>query len=495
MSDDLTESGQPVKPSVTARDWRQKYATGLIITDLLVLVWVVFGVQIAWFGFDSTNVAFRGNHTDLAVNYTAISVLLIVAWMFVLNVYGTRGYRVIGAGAEEYKLVTNGVVRLFGLLAIVAYLFQIDLARGYILVAFPLGIVVLCFSRWMWRQWLGAQRRNGQYTARVLLVGSKITVQHIARELARHPEEGYLVVGACIPAGIIGGHLPGTQIPICGNIASVEQALEQTDADTVTITSSDELTPQAIRELSWGLEAGRQHLIVAPSLTDIGGPRIHTRPVAGLPLIHVEMPRYEGRKLFAKRAFDIFGSAVLLLLLSPVLLVIAIVVRLTSAGAVFYQQERVGLNGGHFNMLKFRSMKVNADEELADLLLAQGRTDRPLFKVRNDPRITSVGRILRKYSLDEFPQLVNVLRGDMSLVGPRPQRDGEVALYDAHARRRLLLKPGMSGLWQVSGRSTLAWDDAIRLDLYYVENWSVTGDIVILWRTLRAVVAPGEGAH
>ena len=484
-----------MKRNVTARDWRQKYATGLIISDLLVLIWVVFGVQIAWFGFDSTNVAFRGNHADLAVNYTAISVLLIGAWMLVLKVYGTRGYRVLGAGAEEYKLVANGVVRLFGLLAIVAYLFQIDLARGYILVAFPLGIVVLCFSRWMWRQWLGAQRRNGRYTARVLLVGSKITVLHIARELARHPEEGYLVVGACIPAGIIGGHLPGTQIPICGSITSVKQALEHIGADTVTITSSDELTPQAIRELSWGLEAGRQHLIVAPSLTDIGGPRIHTRPVAGLPLIHVEMPRYEGRKLFAKRAFDIFGSAMLLLLLSPVLLVIAIVVRLTSSGTVFYQQERVGLNGGHFNMLKFRSMKVNADEELAELLVAQGRSDRPLFKVQNDPRITSVGRILRKYSLDEFPQLVNVLRGDMSLVGPRPQRDGEVALYDSHARRRLLLKPGMSGLWQVGGRSSLAWEDAIRLDLYYVENWSMIGDVIVLWRTLRAVIIPGGDSH
>jgi exopolysaccharide biosynthesis polyprenyl glycosylphosphotransferase len=255
------------------------------------------------------------------------------------------------------------------------------------------------------------------------------------------------------------------------------------------------LTPRGIRELSWGLDGGRQHLIVAPSLTDIGGPRIHTRPVAGLPLIHVEMPRYEGRKLFTKRGFDIAGSAVLLLVLSPVLLVLAVVVALTSPGPVLYRQERIGLNGNPFHMLKFRSMKEDADAELAGLLAAQGRDNEPLFKVQNDPRVTPIGRVLRKHSLDEFPQLLNVLRGDMSLVGPRPQRDGEVALYDDAARRRLLLKPGMSGLWQIGGRSTLSWEDSIRLDLYYVENWSIVGDLVILWRTLKAVLAPGGEAH
>jgi exopolysaccharide biosynthesis polyprenyl glycosylphosphotransferase len=234
---------------------------------------------------------------------------------------------------------------------------------------------------------------------------------------------------------------------------------------------------------------------VAPSLTDIGGPRIHTRPVAGLPLIHVETPRYAGSKLFTKRLFDILGSGALITALSPVLIVLAIMVKVTSPGPVLYKQERVGLNGDHFHMLKFRSMRVNADAELQSLLAAQGSSDKPLFKVQNDPRITSIGRLLRKHSLDEFPQLFNVFLGSMSLVGPRPQRDGEVALYDDAARRRLLLKPGMSGLWQVGGRSSLGWEDAIRLDLYYVENWSITGDIVILWRTIRAVLAPGNDAH
>ena len=475
--------------------WSVEFARRLVVTDLLVLVWVVFGVQIAWFGFDTTDVSFSGNVNSLAVSYTVVSSLLIVGWMTVLSMFDTRDHRVVGGGSAEYRNVAAASIRLFGLVAIVAYLFQIQVARGYILIAMPLGIVVIIFSRWMWRQWLGVQRQRGEYSARVLLVGSTQSAAHIARELGRHTSDGYLVVGAVIPGGQPGSLLPGTKVSVFGHIDSVHQALVEAGADTVAITSSEELGPRGIRELSWGLDAGRQHLIVVPSLTDIGGPRIHTRPVAGLPLIHVEMPRYEGRKLFAKRGFDLLGSVVLLLLLSPVLIALAVTVALTSPGPVLYRQERVGLNAKPFHMLKFRSMKVNADTELAGLLADQGRDTEPLFKVQNDPRVTPIGRVLRKHSLDEFPQLLNVLRGDMSLVGPRPQRDGEVALYDYAAKRRLLLKPGMSGLWQVGGRSTLSWEDAIRLDLYYVENWSIMGDLVILWRTLKAVFAPGQDAH
>ena len=476
-------------------DWSRTYSRRIAFTDLLVLYWVVFGVQIAYFGFDSSNVAVAGQLTELRVSYYAFSIALIVAWMVMLQLYNTRDYRVLGGGSQEYKNIADSTARLFGLVAVVSYLFKLDVARGYILIALPLGIVVLMFSRWMWRQWLSIKRRNGEYSARVVLVGSPATALHIARELARHPEEGYHVVGACVTRGAAGEMLPGTSIRILGGVDDSLRALDEASADTLVVTGAEELGPQQIKKLSWGLEAGQRHLIVAPSLTDIGGPRIHTRPVAGLPLIHVETPRYAGSKLFTKRLFDILGSGALIATLSPVLIVLAIMVKATSPGPVLYRQERVGLNGNHFHMLKFRSMRVNADAELQSLLAAQGSNDKPLFKVQNDPRVTSIGRLLRKHSLDEFPQLFNVFFGSMSLVGPRPQRDGEVALYDDAARRRLLLKPGMSGLWQVGGRSSLGWEDAIRLDLYYVENWSITGDIVILWRTVKAVLLPGEDAH
>ena len=476
--------------------WTLAYARRLRVTDLLVLVWVVFGVQIAYFGVDSQNLSIQGNRDDLAIGYTAVSVVVILAWMVMLSLYDTRNYRVIGGGVGEYRQIVDCSVRLFGLVAIFAFLFKVEVARGYVLIALPLGVLVLLFSRWMWRQWLAVKRNQGEYTARVLLVGTEETALHFQRELARHPEEGYRVVGACIPGGVIGGRLAGTEVPIVGSITGALNALQTSGADTVVVTGASELGPQGLRQLSWGLEAGQQHLIVAPSLTDIGGPRIKTRPVAGLPLIHVETPRYDGSKLVAKRAFDIIGSTLLIAVLSPLLVMVALLVKASSPGPVLYKQERVGLNGDSFHMLKFRSMRNDADAELAALLASQGTSDRPLFKVANDPRVTKVGHTLRKHSLDEFPQLFNVLLGSMSLVGPRPQREGEVALYDDAARRRLLLKPGMSGLWQVGGRSSLGWEDAIRLDLFYVENWSILGDAVILWRTFRAVLAPSAAeAH
>lgn len=495
MTTSITTAAATPTAGVPARDWRETYRLRLIITDLLVLVWVVFGVQIAWLGFDTKAVSFRGNPADLALDYASVSVILVVAWMLMLGIYGTRGYRVLGTGTDEYKLIANASFRMFGLLAIIAFLFQIDVARGYILIAFPLGTTVLLASRWIWRQWLGVQRLRGKFCSTVLLVGSEVSVLHLAGELARLTEAGYKVLGACVPNARVGGVLPGTLIKTYGDFGDIQAALAATGADTVVITSSDDLPPQRIRELSWSLEPGKQHLVVAPSLTDIGGPRIHTRPVAGLPLIHVEMPRYEGRKQFSKRAFDVVGSGFMLVALSPILLVIAVLVGTTSRGPVFYRQQRIGLNAEPFHMMKFRSMGVNADNKLAGLLAAQGTDGTPLFKVKDDPRLTRVGGVLRKYSLDEFPQLLNVLKGDMSLVGPRPQREGEVALYDSAAHRRLFVKPGMSGLWQVSGRSNLSWEDSIRLDLYYVENWSMAGDLVILWRTLRAVVAPEGGAY
>ena len=476
------------KPTKSTHDWHAVYSARLTVTDLLVLVWVVFGVQIAWFGFDSANLAVRS--TDLAVSYTSVSVILIVSWMAVLSIYGTRTDRVLGTGFDEYKLIVGASVRLFGLLAIVAYLLKIDVARGYILLAFPLGIVVLVFSRWMWRQWLVAQRAQGRYTSRVILIGTQESSARIASELQTRLGAGYLVVGACVTAGPADTHLPGGTVPVLGGIDDVHAALDSLTADTLIVTSSDAISPTRMRELSWSLEPGRHHLIMVPRLIDVGGPRIHTRPVAGLPLIHVETPRYEGRTLFTKRAFDIVGSALLIVALSPVLAAIALTVRLSGPGAVLFRQQRVGHNGQRFQMLKFRSMVADAEARLAalqDTPRVVGNT--VMFKLQNDPRVTRAGRFLRRYSLDELPQLFNVLAGSMSLVGPRPPLETEVSEYELHVHRRFLVKPGVTGLWQVSGRSNLTWDETVRLDLYYVENWSLTGDLVILWRTAKAVLA------
>lgn len=474
--------------------WRQRYARRLRVTDFLVLVWVAYGTQILWLGWGQNDVVSSGG-TVPEVSYWVFSGILVTVWMIALSLVDSRSDRVVGVGITEYVRVARASFGVFGAIAILAFLLRFDVARGYLLIALPLGVILLVLTRWMWRQWLIAQRKMGSYAARVLLVGSRQSVAAIARELGRAPQAGYHVVGACVPSGTVADMLDGTDIPIMGNVNAVERAMAATHADTVAVTSTDDLPPNKVKEISWSLEAGHHHLVLAPSITDIAGPRIHTRPVSGLPLIHVETPRFTAGQRFAKRTTDIIGAGLIAVLLSPVLAIVALTVKCTSPGPVLYRQERVGFKGHPFGMLKFRSMRVGADRELKALLEQQGTDTKPLFKIKDDPRITPVGRVIRKYSLDELPQLLNVLGGSMSLVGPRPQIADEVALYSDAARRRLLTRPGITGLWQVSGRSTTTWEEAVKLDLYYVENWSFVGDVAILAKTARAVLAPGSSAH
>lgn len=504
------ESDEPKTPRISASDvptstgpieirkpdrWRDRYARRLWLTDLVALVWVVYGTQIAWFGLGNVEVSIREDSRINDVSYWVFSAVLVVAWMAALSLADTRDYRVIGTGPTEYASIARASFVLFGAVAIIAFLTRVDVARGFLLISLPLGILVLIVERWLWRQWLSAKRSAGDYSAQVLLVGSRDSVSQIARELARHPDAGYKVVGACVPSGAVAEMIDGTKIPIMGSVDAVDQAIIVTGADTVAITSTDELPPYKVKQISWALEAGKQHLVLAPSIVDIAGPRIHMRPTAGLPLIHVETPKFSRGQAFVKRTTDIIGSLLLIVGSSVILAAVAIAVKATSPGPLLYKQERIGLHGKSFSMLKFRSMRVGAEKELKALLEAQGTSEQPLFKIKNDPRITPVGRFLRKYSLDELPQLFNVLGGSMSLVGPRPQIAAEVALYSDVARRRLLARPGITGLWQVSGRSTLAWEDAVKLDLYYVENWSLGNDVAILLKTGKAVLAPGKTAH
>jgi exopolysaccharide biosynthesis polyprenyl glycosylphosphotransferase len=485
---------QAVNAQVKARTWKHSYARRLFLTDLAVIGAAFFVSQLLW--LDSGVVELAISNSDLSwfrVTYTTVSVVLVILWMLFLDLFAARDHKNIGAGTTEYKRIADATIRLFGVLAIVAFITKADLGRGYFLTALPLGVLFLHFGRWMWRQWLRRQQIDGRYMSRTLLVGRRNTTVHVAESIQRDGSTGLFAVGAVTEGGHTNEELI-SGVAVLGSFADVLRVIDEHEVETVIVTAADDISPTDMRRLGWDLESRGVNLIVAPALTDVAGPRIHARPVAGLPLIHVDFPQFEGRKLVAKRIFDIIGSATLLVLSSPILIGSAIAVKAASPGPILYTQERIGLRGNPFGMLKFRSMVQGADDQLASLLDAQGTSDKPLFKVINDPRITPVGKFIRKYSFDEFPQLINVFLGQMSLVGPRPQRAAEVALYDDAAHRRLFMKPGMSGLWQISGRSKLSWEDAIRLDLYYVENWSMTGDLVILWRTFRAV-ASGDGAH
>lgn len=491
-----TPSAALASPMRRRGGWRRRYARRLLLTDFLALIWVVYGTQIAWFGTGNAAVATAHDYRITDISYWFASAVVIVAWMWALSLVDSRSDRVIGTGSQEYVRIARASFSLFGGIAIIAFLTQIDIARGYLLISLPAGIIVLVLTRWLWRQWLIAQRRHGAYSANVLLVGSLNSVTQIARELVRNPSAGYRVVGACVPSGKIADTIPGTDIPVMGNVDAVSRAVAATKADTVAVTSTDELPPDKVKEISWSLEAGKQHLVLAPSIIDIAGPRLHTRPVAGLPLIHVETPRFSRGQLFLKRSIDLIATSIGLIVISPLLLFLAIAVRLTSQGPVFFRQTRVGLRGREFTMIKFRSMVVNAEDLLENLAKQQRDSgNEVLFKMKNDPRITPVGRLMRKFSLDELPQLFNVMSGSMSLVGPRPPLPSEVEKYADHVHRRFLAKPGITGLWQVSGRSSLSWEESVRLDLSYVENWSLLGDVVIVAKTARAALAPGETAH
>lgn len=480
-------AGELRSAATSARGWRRGYADRLVLTDFLVICWSIVGA-IYLSGVAGAHVVGPLFLPAITTNYFVVGALLATVWTVALAAVGSRNYRVIGTGSAEFKAVFQSTIVLLLLICFASFALKLEVSRLFVLLALPLGLAALMASRLLWREWLSVHRKQGEFSSRVLLVGSGGTASHIAADLRRHSDAGYHVVGAVVTDDSpLSGEL--SALPQFRSVDDLLSAVSRCHADTVFVTDGHNLPPAELRKLSWSLEPGRQHLVMAPSLTDIAGPRIHTRPVAGMPLVHVETPRYEGADRFLKRAFDIGVSAGLLMAFSIPLLVVVVAINATSKGGTFFGHERIGKHGRPFRMLKFRSMVADADARLQSLLEAQGTADKPLFKVTNDPRITKVGAVLRRYSIDEIPQLLNVLRGEMSLVGPRPQVLKEVDLYDNAAARRLFVKPGMTGLWQVSGRSNLNWEESIRLDLFYVENWSLTADLSIMFRTVRAVVA------
>ncbi|WP_138443892.1 sugar transferase [Sinomonas susongensis] len=461
----------------------------MLVVDLLCIAWATIGAQIARFGGNEQSLDVGNQRTS----YTFISLLLIVTWWLVLGTGGSREDQVLGYGPEEYRRVIKSTLWLFGAVAIISYVFQLDTARGYVAIALPLGIVSLLAGRWIVRATLVAKRQQGRGLQRVLLIGGPHTTRHLHRQLSMHPEAGYLPVAAHMPepSSLESIQTESGPLPVIGHgkgIDDVLEAIRDSAATAVAITAGAAFDPMVLRQLGWQLAARNIGMIMAPALTDVAGPRIRTQPVAGLPLIHVTTPKLEGSKRVIKRSFDILTSVTLLALLALPMGLVALLVRLDSKGPAIFRQQRVGRAGAPFWMFKFRSMVADAEARLESLRQHNDGAGL-LFKMKQDPRITRLGKVIRKYSIDELPQLLNVLRGEMSLVGPRPPLPSEVIGYDDFAHRRLLVKPGITGSWQVSGRSNLSWEDALRLDLYYVENWSLTQDLLILARTIRAVLS------
>jgi exopolysaccharide biosynthesis polyprenyl glycosylphosphotransferase len=417
---------------------------------------------------------------------------LIIAWPVALAMAGAYRQRANGEGTEEFRAVFNGGIGLMAAVAILAYATQTVVARSFVMAMLPLALLATLYYRYRMRKRLHSRRAVGEYMRQVIAVGHRESILDLVMQFRRQPYHGMRVVGACLPPD----HRTDVDldgIPVLGSFSDVAEVVERTRADAVAVTACPEFDGSALRRLAWSLETARTDLFVAPALMDVAGPRISIRPVAGMPLLHVEHPEFDGARQLVKSVFDrVVAGTALLLMVAP-LLAIVLLIRLTSRGPALFYQTRVGRHGREFQVVKFRTMVLDA-ERLRDTLLDANEFDGVLFKMRNDPRITGVGAFLRRYSLDELPQLFNVMRGEMSLVGPRPPLPEEVAKYGRDVRRRLVVKPGMTGLWQVSGRSDLTWEESVRLDLRYVENWSLILDLQILWKTW-SVVTRGEGAY
>lgn len=420
------------------------------------------------------------------------SVPIALAWLACLALAGAYNSTDMGAGTMEYKSVIQGTLLTAGLIGVGAFLLDYPLSQGFFLVTFLVGLPLIPLARYVLRHRIHKLHRSGVLLQSVVLVGDPQQVDEIARVMRRETWLGYDLLGAIVPPMDEVVETPGG-LSVLGSTNRTEALVHEWEPDLVFFVGGAVNSAQEMRRLAWALEESGARIMVLPSLTEVAGDRIRIRPAAGLPMLELEGPASRTTTRVLKRWFDVIGATAILVLASPIFLATALAIKLHDNGPVFYRQIRSGRDGVLFGCYKFRSMVVDAEAKLAQVANQHGG-DHVLFKAKNDPRITGPGRFLRRFSIDELPQLLNVIQGSMSLVGPRPPLPSEVAKYSSDAYRRLAVRPGMTGLWQVSGRSDLSWDDTVRLDLFYVDNWSMLRDLAILLRTAQAVVG-SRGAY
>jgi exopolysaccharide biosynthesis polyprenyl glycosylphosphotransferase len=423
--------------------------------------------------------------------YLILSLTLPLLWTLAVRVFGGYEWRYLGSGSDEFRRVLNAGLCLTGALALISYAVNNELSRAYLIISMQVIVLLDLAVRLALRQHLHRLRRRGQCMSTVVAVGHESAVRQLVSELRREPHHGLNVVAVCLAGDSAPDEVDG--VPVVGHLDDAATVVRNLNAGTVAVLSCPEMDGVKLRTLAWELEKTGTDLCVAPALLDVAGPRTTVRPTAGLTLLHVDHPQLSGPRQVVKDLFDRTAAALALLALSPLLTTVALTIWLSDHGPALFKQTRVGKGGETFTIYKFRTMVVDAEAQLAEIR-EKNDSDGVLFKMRRDPRITVLGGRLRKWSVDELPQLVNVLRGEMSLVGPRPALPVEAAEYATHVRRRLVVKPGLTGMWQVSGRSDLSWDESVRLDLRYVENWSFALDLQILWKTI-SVIFRGAGAY
>lgn len=460
------------------------------LTDVAVLA-IALGAGLAVrFEFDASTPVTG----PLSPPYALVAPAIGLGWWLALGLTRSREPSQLGHGPQELQAIVAASARMFAVVAVTAFITQWEVSRAFLAVSFPLGVVLLLVARGLWRVWIHRRRDQGALNANVLIVGSARSVKDLVSRFASARRTGFRVVGvASIPGRSEDWSTLDAGIARIGELREPVVQARAINAGYIVVAGNESMSFRESRALGWALEGSEIQLLVAPSLADIAGPRVKMTPVAGLPLLQVSAPTFTGARYAIKAVLDRIGALILLAVLGVPMLAIGLVVRLSSPGPALFRQERLGLDMKPFTMLKFRSMYVDAEARL-DELLESTDGNGTLFKMRADPRVTPIGRVLRRFSLDELPQILNVLRGEMSLVGPRPPLAREAATWAPSVERRQLVKPGMTGLWQVSGRSDLDWEESVRLDLFYAENWSLGGDVLIMLRTILTVVRP-NGAY
>ncbi|SHJ33982.1 Undecaprenyl-phosphate galactose phosphotransferase, WbaP/exopolysaccharide biosynthesis polyprenyl glycosylphosphotransferase [Tessaracoccus bendigoensis DSM 12906] len=452
-------------------------------TKRRLLLAMVDGAMVAFAALTAYLVRFDWPNDGDALSPIWLFAILPLTWLGLLAVFGAYALPSLHTGMEEYRRVLAASVTLAGLIGVGCYLLGISLSRMFFVVTFLLGIPLLLAARHLRRRLFNKLRARGALTSPAVVVGTPDHVDSVTRVLRREKWLGYRIVGALTSSG--GQETPGG-LPILGTVDDVATLARLLPLKVVIFAEGSFSDAQQFKRMAWELEQVATEMIVVPTLSDISAGRLVSRPVGGLPLVHVERPHAVAASRWYKRLFDIVGSSLLLLASAPIIAAVAVAIKLEDRGPVFFKQTRVGRWGQEFECFKIRSMVVDAEARKQALASANEGAG-VLFKIAHDPRITRVGRFIRRFSIDELPQFLNVLLGEMSMVGPRPALPSEVARYDRDAVRRLDVRPGLTGLWQVSGRSDLSWEETVRLDVYYVDNWSMLQDVVIIARTARAV--------
>lgn len=471
----------PDLPVPTLRQWERLYVTLALLGDMTA------GGIAGGLAFAVARLRDPSNVAAYAVETIVLPIALVVA----IALAGGYERRFMGIGPEEFRRMSLGALGLAASAGFLSWATNMQVARSYVVVALPTALVLTGIVRFALRKWVHRQRGRGRFTSRTVVIGPLSSVTELGGHLSRQHYHGYNVVATCLTPTVDDDVRESARGPDV--LERVPACVREHRADTVVVAPGSGLEDGTLRRLCWVLEETGANVVVAPSLMESAGPRLAVRPVDGLPLLHLEHPRFTGIRRLVKGLYDPVAAALIAALLSPLLVVIAIAIKLDSPGPVLFRQERIGRLGKPFRIFKFRTMVCDADQRKAEIAhLNEGAG--PLFKVLIDPRVTRVGSFLRRTSLDELPQLFNVIIGEMSLVGPRPHLHDEIVAFGRDFSRRLFVKPGMTGLWQVSGRSDLTFEESIRLDLRYVENWTLALDVFIMWKTL-GVMLNRSGAY